>query len=163
MHVKKKLQHIMLKLGEIQVAHVYIHRKTVQSANTDYGSCCFCSKFPRTVIYSIKKAFTPGEVKYILQRDTEPNVPTVSTAQETSRSSQQATQIQQHHTQQHPKHQMPNSDHMYTSEHLFQKHSQHQQTQSYGDSVSRNNQDEDQSACAGSHKHYFTENSLQSK
>lgn len=100
----------------------------------------FLLKIPEDSYLLHQKAFTPGEVKYILQRDMEHNVPTVSTAQETSQSSQQTTQIQQH-----PTHQMPNSDHMYTSGHLFQKHPQHQQTQSYGETVSRNNQDEDQS------------------
>ena len=212
----------------------------------------FLLKIPEDSYLLHQKAFTPGEVKYILQRDTEHNMPTVSTAQETSQSSQQATQIHQHSaqhhsTQQHPIHsnilhcnilhcnilhsnilhsnilhsnilhsnilycnilhsnilqqhstqqhptqqhpsqqhpsqqhptqqhptlqhpsqqhlpeQLPNSDHTYTSEQLFQKHPEHQQTQVWRLCVFKK-QPGRSPKCAGCHKHYFTENSLQIK
>ena len=76
----------------------------------------FLLKIPEDSYLLHQKAFTPGEVKYILHRDTEHNMPTVSTAQETSQSSQQATQIHQHSaqhhsTQQHPTQQHPTQQH----------------------------------------------------
>ena len=90
----------------------------------------FLLKIPEDSYLLHQKAFTPGEVKYILQRDMEHNMPTVSTAQETSQSSQQATQIHQHSaqhhsTQQHPTQQHPTLQHP-TLQHPTQQHSTQQ-------------------------------------
>ena len=69
---------------------------------------------------------------------------------------------QQHPTQQHLTQQTSNSDHTYTSEQLFQKHPQHQQTQVWRLCVFKK-QPGRTPKCAGCHMHYFIENSLQIK